>query len=66
MNDDYFTDVDLTKTDKIEVVGKRVKFITDHPSSSYDIISEGQNHTIQINDPKTFWKVSKYLVVVVD
>ncbi|MDG1915451.1 MAG: hypothetical protein P8I55_12795 [Crocinitomix sp.] len=66
VNDDYFTDVDLTKTDKIEVVGKRVKFITDHPSSSYDIISEGQNHTIQINDPKTFWKVSKYLVVVVD
>tara|TARA_Y100000385_G_C13024952_1_gene607970 strand:- start:376 stop:1236 length:861 start_codon:yes stop_codon:yes gene_type:complete len=66
LNDDYFTDVDLTKTDKIEVVGKRVKFITDHPSSSYDIISEGQNHTIQINDPKTFWKVSKYLVVAVD
>jgi len=66
LNDDYFTKVDLTKTDKIEVVGKKVKFITDHPSSSYEIITEGQNHTIQINDPKTFWKVSKYLVVVVD
>lgn len=66
LNDEYFTQIDLTKKDKIEVVGKKVKFITDHPSSSYEIISEGQNHTIQINDPKTFWKVSKYLVVVVD
>jgi DNA repair exonuclease SbcCD ATPase subunit len=66
LNDDYFTQVDLSKKDKIEVVGKKVKFITDHPSSSYEVISEGQNHTIQIKDPKTFWKVSKYLVVVVD
>ncbi len=66
LNDEYFTQIDLTKKDKIEIVGKKVKFITDHPSSSYEIISEGQNHTIQINDPKTFWKVSKYLVVVVD
>ncbi|NOQ75700.1 MAG: hypothetical protein GQ574_27080 [Crocinitomix sp.] len=66
LNDEYFTQVNLTKKDKIEIVGKKVKFITDHPSSSYEVISEGQNHTIQINDPKTFWKVSKYLVVVVD
>ncbi|MFT5823202.1 MAG: chromosome segregation ATPase [Crocinitomix sp.] len=66
LNDEYFTQVDLSKKDKIEIVGKKVKFITDHPSSSYEVISEGQNHTIQINDPKTFWKVSKYLVVVVD
>ncbi len=66
LNDEYFTQIDLTKKDKIEIVGKKVKFITDHPSSSYEVISEGQNHTIQINDPKTFWKVSKYLVVVVD
>lgn len=66
MNDAYFTKVDLTKKDKIEVVGKKLKFVTDHPSSSYEIQTNGQNHTIKINDPKTFWKVSKYLVVVVD
>ena len=66
LNDDYFTKIDLTQEDEIEIVGKKVKFITDHPSSSYEIVSEGQNHTIQIKDPKSFWKVSKYLVVVVD
>jgi len=56
----------LTREDEIEVVGKKVKFITDHPSSAYNITSNGQNHTIKIMDPKSFWKVSKYLVVVVD
>lgn len=66
LNDEYFTEIDLTREKSIEVVGKKVKFITDHPSSSYEIISEGQTHNIKINDPKSFWKVSKYLVIVVD
>lgn len=66
MNDAYFTKVDLTVKDKIEVIGVKLKFITDHPSSSYDIITVGQKNTIKIKDPKSFWKVSKYLVVVVD
>lgn len=65
-NDDYFTQIDITKTDKIEVTGKKVSFITDHPSTAYEIISNGNKHTINISDHKTFWKVSKYLVVVVD
>ncbi|MBN4070909.1 hypothetical protein JYT72_00235 [Crocinitomix catalasitica] len=65
-NDEYFTKIDMMKEKTIEVVGKKAKFITDHPSSSYDIVSNGENHKISIKDPKSFWKVSKYLVVVVD
>lgn len=67
LNDSYFTKIDLSKQKQIEIVGgERLKFITDHPSSAYEIINSGQKHTVKINDPKTFWKVSKYLVVVVD
>jgi len=65
-NDDYFTQIDLQKTKSIQVVGKKYRFITDHPSTSYTVTSSGQNHKITIQDPKTFWKVSKYLVVVVE
>lgn len=65
-NDEYFTQVDIMREKTIEVVGKKVKFITDHPSTSYDLVSNGENHKIKIKDPKSFWKVSKYLVVVVD
>ena len=65
-NDEYFTEVDLTKTKEILVEGgKKVKFITDHPASSYSIESNGTTHKIKITNAKSFWKVSKYLVVVV-
>ena len=66
-NDDYFTEADLTKTTSIAVEGgDKVKLITDHPSSSYTIDSKGTLHTINISNEKNFWKVSKYLVIIVD
>ncbi|HIP35559.1 MAG TPA: hypothetical protein EYG85_01760 [Crocinitomix sp.] len=66
-NDEYFTKIDLTKQKSIIIDGgKKIKMITDHPSSSYSVIDDGNKHTIKINDAKSFWKVSKYLVVVVE
>ena len=66
-NDEYFTEIDLTKAKSIDIEGgEKLKFITDHPSSSYSIESIGSNHKISITDAKNFWKVSKYLVVIVD
>lgn len=65
-NDSYFTEIDMTKTKTISVVGKKYKFITDHPSTAYAVNSNGNNHKININDEKSFWKVSRYLVVLVE
>lgn len=66
-NDEYFTEIDLTKTKSIDFEGgKKYDFITDHPSSSYNVESTGSNHTVKITDAKNFWKVSKYLVIIVD
>lgn len=65
-NDAYFTQIDMSKDKTIEVVGKKIRFITDHPSGAYELVSLGQSHKIVIKDPKSFWKVSKYLVVVVE
>ena len=65
-NDEYFTQIDMTRDKSIEITGKKIRFITDHPSTSYDLVSNGQTHRINIKDEKSFWKVSKYLVVVVE
>ena len=66
-NEDYFTKIDITKNTKIEINGgKKVKLISDHPSSAYSVKTEGTKHLITISDPKKFWKVSKYLVAVTD
>ncbi len=65
-NDEYFTEIDMTQVSEIEIDGgEKLKFISDHSSSSYEVSSKGTNHTLKITNPKEFWKVSKYLVVVV-
>ena len=65
-NDDYFTAIDLEKNKTIQITGKKMRFITDHPSTAYEVVTLGQNHKIVIKDAKSFWKVSKYLVIVVE
>jgi len=55
----------MYKNTEIAIVGNKIKLATDHPSSSYTIEGEGDSKKIVINDPTAFWKVSKYLVVVV-
>ncbi len=65
-NEKYFARIDLTKDKEIFVEGSDIKFITDHPSSSYTLVPVGRNTKIKIANPRDFWKVSKYLVVVVD
>jgi hypothetical protein len=65
-NEDYFTAVDKHKTNKITIVGNKIRLISDHPSSAYSIEDKGATKVITILDAKSFWKISKYLVVVVD
>jgi DNA repair exonuclease SbcCD ATPase subunit len=66
-NDEYFTEIDLTKAKSIDVEGgEKIKIITDHPHDAYNVVSTGSAHKVNITDAKNFWKVSKYLVVIVD
>lgn len=65
-NEDYFTAADKHKLNKITVVGKKLRIISDHPSDSYKIEEKGGSKVIQITKPSEFWKISKYLVVIVD
>lgn len=65
-NEKYFAKVDLTEEKEIFVEGSDLKFVTDHPSKSYSLVRIGKNTKIKITNPREFWKVSKYLVVIVD
>ena len=64
-NEEYFNKINITETKEILVEGLKIKFITDHPSSSYVLKSIGNNTKIIIKNSKNFWKTSKYLVVLV-
>lgn len=63
-NENHFTEIDILKISSIPVYAKKAKLVTDHPANSYTFKEEGdQIASLEIKDPKTFWKVSKYMVL---
>lgn len=65
-NKDYFTRIDLRVTKTIKLYSKSAKLMTNHPAGSYSLDKDAQGqYTLRITNPKTFWSVSKYLVIVV-
>jgi len=65
-NDKFFTKIDITKTTQIPIPGKKPKIITNHSTESYKISGEGDSAILEIINANSFWKSSKYLVVVID
>jgi len=66
-NKEYFTQINITLVNEIDLMSKKVDIITNHPSDSYKI--EGADDSAEkliILDAKAFWASSKYLVMVVD
>ena len=61
LNLDYLSEIDVRDTDNIQITGKNPKIMTTHPANAYHW--EGQN--LVIDQPTSFWKLSKVLVVVV-
>ncbi len=64
-SDSLFSQIDITVTKTIPVNSKSVKFITEHPAGSYELIHEDKDKIayIEITNPDEFWKISKYAVV---
>jgi DNA repair exonuclease SbcCD ATPase subunit len=66
-NKEYFTKIDISLINEIELMSKKVKIITSHPTSSYKIEGkDGAADKLIIVDAEAFWSSSKYLVMVVD
>jgi hypothetical protein len=68
LTDNMFTQVDITETKTIPVNSKTAKLVTEHPSSSYEMVKDESDMIayIEIKDPTTFWKISRYAVVEVN
>jgi len=67
LNKDYFTKVDITKLNEIVLGAKKAKLLTVHPSDSYRF--DGTKKSVDkfvITNPTSFWKGSKYLVIVIN
>lgn len=66
INDSYFTKMNAKKKNRISIEGQDIQFVTYHPRSSYKLETNGSKTTVVILDATQFWKISKYLVIIVD
>ena len=65
-NKDYFTKIDIRVDKVINLYSKSAKLLTNNPAGSYSLDKDARGmYTLRITNPTTFWRVSKYLVVVV-
>lgn len=61
---DQFVAIDIRDTNKLVIDSKKVELVTEHPSDSYELISEGDKvQYLNIKNPEKFWGISKYLVI---
>lgn len=67
LNLDDFTAIDGATDFEIDIPGKmsKIKIISPQPSDSYQLVANGDQTTIKILDPITFWAASKVLVVTI-
>jgi hypothetical protein len=59
-----FTTVDIYNTRRFYIDSEKLEIITEHPSASYKLVSDsGKVKYLEVTDPNSFWKISKYLVI---
>ncbi len=64
LDDSKFTQIDINEVTSIPIHAKKMELITEHPKSSYNLVEEnGEIAYLEIENPKEFWKISKYAVV---
>lgn len=61
-----FTQVDITKFNKIDINSKIFELGTAHPTESYRVNRQGKDMVIdmEITNAEKFWSTSKYLVII--
>ncbi|MEG1585750.1 MAG: hypothetical protein RR346_02625 [Bacteroidales bacterium] len=66
-NKDYFTKIDIRTLKEVQLFAKKAKVLSNMPSGSYSLVKDAKGElTLVINDAKSFWSLSKYLVIQVD
>lgn len=63
----HFTNADKRDLQIVPLYSKKAKLITNHPESSYEFVldDDGQVESLRIQDSKSFWTATDYLVVEV-
>ncbi len=61
----YFTEKDLRDFNDLTIMGEDARIITPHDTDAYSMETDSKKAKLKIVNPRSFWKLSKILVVVV-
>lgn len=65
-NKDYFISIDIREVKEIPLFAAKAKLKSNHPANSYEFAKDEDGNIIfKITDVKSFWSLSKYLVIEV-
>ena len=65
-NRDYFTKIDIREFKQLTLNSKKAVVLANHPVGSYHLTGTKTVESLVIDKSDEFWKVSKYLVVVIE
>ncbi len=65
-NREYFTKINIERTQSINIGAKKAKLLSTHPSDSYRLVGVKPVEKIEILNAKAFWASSKYLVIMIE
>lgn len=64
---ELFETLDIRETTSLPVQADKAKLISEHPFGSYEFVKENEKITaLAINNPKEFYKFSKYVIVEIN
>jgi len=67
METSVFTEIDRTQVSTVTINAKRVKVVSKHPETSYQLVADEDNPKVtaylRILDVEQFWKYTDYLVI---
>ena len=63
LSKEKFKKVDIRTYKEITIPSKKIKILTQMPSSSYEIKKDGEKTIIKITDPMSFWNITNYLII---
>ena len=58
-----FLKVDIREFSELPIQSKTIKILTSMPESSYSIERNGNTSILRINDPTSFWSISRFLII---
>ena len=67
METSVFTEIDRTQVTSISINAKKVKVVSKHPETSYQLVEDPNDSKVisylKVLDPDQFWKYTDYLVI---